>query len=156
MRRQEDPLKSPNPLVRLEGLVSLTKGQGKLAAPALITAAGDPDERVRFKAIDLLGNLKVKEAVPAMVSNLTLTNSRAEKLRTIAALGRIGDAGATDPLLLFLKREDVDREMRASAIFALGGIGDAKAREALRKISLEDSDTELKKIAESSLQHLEK
>jgi HEAT repeat protein len=158
MRQEEthSELKSSDPLIRLEGLTNLAKSRGKRAAPVLIGATSDPDDRVRLKAIDLLGNLKVREAVPSLLSNLALNSSSTEKLRTIAALGEIGDPQATEPLGLFLKRQDIDREMRAAAIFALGAIGNPGARNILTGIFHNDADPEMRRVAGESLQRLEK
>jgi HEAT repeat protein len=145
-------LNHPDPIIRLEALGSLAKSKGKAAIPQFILALSDPDDRVRLKAIDLLGRFKAKDAVPTLVGSLSLTSSRAEKLKVIVALGDIGDHEASGPIALFLRRPDVDRETKAAALVALGGIGDARAKDALTEILHHDPDQEIRRIAGEALE----
>jgi len=43
---------------------------GKPAVPTLIRALSDPDERIRIKAVDALGEIRDYEAVPALIQEL--------------------------------------------------------------------------------------
>ncbi len=53
------------------------------------------------------------------------------------SLGRLGDRGPV-PRLMEVARDDPDREVRRSAIMALGMIGDARAVPVLEKLSVND------------------
>lgn len=114
---------------RLDGvreLAELDGGEPKVAE-LLQRAATDTDQRVRVKAIQTMGSLRVKEATPFLVQQLFLRDTdEVVRRHILAALGRIRDARTTGPLLDFVAR-DVDPALRGNAIFALGEIGDAAA-----------------------------
>jgi succinoglycan biosynthesis transport protein ExoP len=91
---------------------------------------------IKRAAIYKLGQLKVKEAVPEMIS---LLNKDSEEIAPfiIEALGKIGDKAAVSPLISMLGRDNV--LIREKAIEALGKIGDKRAVPALIPI-LEQKD----------------
>jgi hypothetical protein len=146
----EDQLKklaSDDPDERIEGVRGLAESGDPKAIEYLIGAASDPDDRVRVKAIDTLGQLKAKEAVPLFVQKLFLRDTdQATKARILVALGKIGDERATDPILDLLSR-DVDRPIRGNAVYALGEIGDPRAVPELEKLAGATDDEALRTLA---------
>ena len=146
----EDQLKklaSDDPDERIEGVRGLAESGDPKAIEYLIGAANDPDDRVRVKAIDSLGQLKAKDAVPLFVQKLFLRDTdEPTKARILAALGKIGDDRATNPLVDFLSR-DADKPIRGHAIYALGEIGDARAIPGLEKFATTTDDEALRTLA---------
>jgi HEAT repeat protein len=91
---------------------------GPTAERRLRTALADPDVRVRRTAIEKLGELKVRAAVPELIR--LLEDPRGEPSGRVAAataLGAIGDSRAAGPLLVALK--DANVYVRAEAEKAL-------------------------------------
>jgi HEAT repeat protein len=144
---QVKKLASDDPAERIEGVRNLSESNDPKAIEHLIGAANDPDERVRVKAIDTLGQMKAKDAVPLFVQKLFLRDTDvATKARILAALGKIGDERATNPLLDLLSR-DGDRAIRGHAIYALGEIGDPRAIPALEKLASATDDEAVRSLA---------
>jgi len=140
-------LASEDPAERIEGVRGLGESGDPKAIEHLIGAANDPDERVRVKAIDTLGQLKAKDAVPLLVQKLFLRDTdQATKARVLVALGKIGDERATSPILDLLSR-DVDRPIRGNAVYALGEIGDTRAIPGLEKLAGSTDDEALRTLA---------
>jgi HEAT repeat protein len=89
-------LASDDPASGWRASADLVESNDPKAIEYLIGAASDPDERVRVKAIDTLGQLKAKDAVPLFVQKLFLRDTdQATKARILAPLGKIGDDRAT-------------------------------------------------------------
>jgi HEAT repeat protein len=140
-------LASDDPAERIEGVRGLSESNDPKAIEYLIGAANDTDDRVRVKAIDTLGHLKAKEAVPVFVQKLFLRDTdQATKARLLAALGKIGDDRATSPLVDLLSR-DSDRAIHGTAVYALGEIGDPKAIPGLEKLAASTEDPALRTLA---------
>jgi HEAT repeat protein len=132
---------------RLEGVKSLGDSKESKAIPYLIQAVGDPDMRVKAKAIDLLGGLRADDATPVLVQCLFRRDTDSQlKQRIVAALGKIGDPRATQPILEFLQR-DLDDGARGTAIFALGEIGAPEALESLLQLAQVEEDPKLRRLA---------
>ncbi len=140
-------LESPEAEVRLEGVKALGETKETKAISYLIQAVGDSDDRVKCKAIDLLGNLRADDATPVLIQYLFLRTTDPQlKQRILAALGKIGDARAAQPIVEFLQR-DLDPSMRGTAIFALGEIGAPEALDSLTQIAQAEADPGLKRLA---------
>lgn len=147
---QVKKLASDDPAERIEGVRNLSESTDPKAIEYLIGASNDPDERVRVKAIDALGHLKAKDAVPVFVQKLFLRDTdQATKARLLAALGKIGDDRATSPLVDLLAR-DSDRAIRGNAVYALGEIGDPKAIPGLEKLASSTDDPALRTLADET------
>ena len=146
----EDQLKklaSEDPDERIEGVRGLSESGDPKAIEHLIGAVNDPDERVRVKAIDSLGQLKAKDAVPLFVQKLFLRDTdQSLKARILVALGKIGDTRATTPIVDLLSR-DVDQPIRGNAVYALGEIGDTRAIPGLEKLAASTDDERLRTLA---------
>ncbi len=105
-----------------------TEAASRLAIPAL----SDIDELVRATATTAVIFLPKAQAVQLLLS---LLNDKAPFVRneTAFALGEIGDASATSPLVHSLQKDSA-AEVRSAAAVALGKIGDPAAIDALTTI----------------------
>ncbi len=92
----------------------------------LPTLLDDPSLRFRGKTIlaELVGQLGVREAVPALVSRLG-DDVRDVRRAAAIALGKIRDEGALDGLIDALN--DSDGHVRKSVVSALAGVGKKEA-----------------------------
>lgn len=140
-------MNSDDPLERLKGVRSLSESSDPAAVPYLVQALGDHDLRVKAKAIDACGAVRASDATPVLVQMLFLrgTNPEVER-RILAALGKIGDQRAAQPVMEYLGR-DLDYDTRGTAIFALGDIGDPAALELLARLEGSEPHPTLKRLA---------
>jgi HEAT repeat protein len=137
---------------RLEGVQQLGQTDDEAKAVGyLLQAANDSDMAIRLKAVDVLGGMHAKDAVGPLVQQLFMVGTETTtKQHILVALGKIGDARATKPILDFLAR-DGDRGLRGNAIFALGDIGDKEALDPLQRIAGDGTDPTLRSLAESAV-----
>jgi len=113
----------------------------------LISAANDGDMRVRIKGIDVLGNIKAKDASPILVQQLFLRDTEPQvKQHILAALGKIGDPRSVQPLLDVVGQE-APTQVRGAAIYALGEIGDRKALPKLETLAKTSDDENVRRLA---------
>jgi HEAT repeat protein len=132
---------------RLEGIKSISESKDEKALDYLLQGLGDPDMRIKAKAIDALGNIRAVEATPVLVQHLFLRSTEpAVKRRILASLGKIGDPRAAAPITEFLQR-DLDPAMRGIAIFALGEIGSGESLTPLNEIQRTDGNATLRRLA---------
>jgi HEAT repeat protein len=145
-----------DPRVRVEGLEKLRYvSKADEANELLFRGLHDSDVRVRIKAIDVLGARGVNDAVPAMSQALFLRETPAvEKLHLVAALGRVGDARGTLPILEYLDETD-DASSRGTAVFAVGEIGDPRANDKLIQIISNDKTPMVRKLAQEALEKID-
>jgi HEAT repeat protein len=141
---------------RLEGVEGLGENAGDAkAVDYLIRAAADADLSVRVKAIDVIGDARIKPAVPLLVQQLFMRDTTlATKQHILASLGKIGDTHATKPILDFLAR-DVDQSVRGSAVYALGELGDRSALPTLERFAKADADENFRSLAQSAIRKIE-
>jgi len=148
-------LSSNDPDKRLEGVKSLGASKDPKAIEYLVQAVGDADVRVQVKAIQMLGDLRANDATPVLVQYLFLRTIDANmKQMILAALGKIGDARAAQPLIEFLHR-DLDPATRGTAIFALGEIGALESVEPLDHIVQAESDPMVRRLANEAKSKVE-
>ena len=132
---------------RLKGVKSMSESTDPKAVEYLVQALGDPDMRVKAKAIDACGNVRATDATPVLIQQLFLRTTDPEvKQRILAALGKIGDVRASKPIQEFLGR-DLDYPTRGTAIYALGDIGDPDALDFLQNIERVEPHPTIKRIA---------
>jgi HEAT repeat protein len=145
-----------DPRVRVEGLEKLRfVADSADANELLFRGLNDSDVRVRIKAIDVLGARGTNDAVPPMAQDLFLRETPSiEKLHLVAALGRIGDARGTLPVVEYLDETD-DTDSRGTAVFALGEIGDPRANDALIGIVKSDKSSMVRKLAEEAMEKID-
>jgi HEAT repeat protein len=145
-----------DPRVRVDGLEKLRYvGDSAGANELLFRGLDDSDVRVRIKAIDVLGARGSNDAVPVMDQDLFLRETPpVEKLHLVAALGRVGDARGTLPIVQYLDQTD-DTPSRGTAVFALGEIGDPRANDMLIQIVRGDKTAMVRKLAEEALEKID-
>jgi hypothetical protein len=109
----------------------------------LIRSLDDPNDSVRQRAIEALGEQGDRQAAEHLV---TILNDSNQSLRRAAAeaLGRIGDPQAVDSLVALLG--DSNGRIRQAAVEALGRIGDPRAVDNLVPI-LSDSNESIRHAA---------
>jgi len=111
------------------------------------------------QAIYELGELKAAEAVPYLLAHLGREVSRIMRDRAITALGKIGDARAVDPLIPFLRQDEVPASAEDSAYLRVRAI---RALTALRakgtlpdvKACLQDADPWVRAAAADAVAEL--
>jgi HEAT repeat protein len=141
---------------RLEGVEGLGQNaEDAKAVDYLLRGAADVELSVRVKSIDVIGDARVKAAVPLLVQQLFMRGTTlATKQHILASLGKIGDPHATKPVLDFVAR-DMEPSVRGSAVYALGEIGDRTALPALQRIAKESPDATLRGLAQSAIRKIE-
>jgi HEAT repeats len=148
-------LKDADPSVRVSELTKLRNLQDPEVNSILMTSMSDPDVRVKIKAIDILGAREANAAVPIMSRMLFLRSTEPiVKLHLVAAVGRIGDAQGTKPVMQYLG-EDQDERGRGTAVFALGEIGSDTAAPLLNKVIAEDQSPMVRRLAQEALQKID-
>jgi len=148
-------LKDADPTVRVSELVKLRNLQDPEVNLILINSLSDPDVRVKVKAVDILGAREANDAVPPMSTMLFLRSTEPiVKLHVVAALGRIGDAQGTMPVMQYLG-EDQDERGRGTAVFALGEIGSDKANPLLTEVVAQDQSPMVRRLAKEALQKID-
>lgn len=100
-----------------------------VATPALIAALDDADAKVQLLAAEALGNIKDERAVSPLIDKLPYAEPGVKRF-ILGALGKIGDGRALEPMVRALQ-EEPDGDVRASAAYGLGELGDAAAVDAL-------------------------
>ena len=145
-------LKDADPTARVSELEKLRYLQDPEVNQILTNSMSDPDVRVKVKAVDILGARAANEAVKPMSSMLFLRSTEpVVKLHLVAALGRIGDAQGTLPVMQYLG-EDQDERGRGTAVFALGEIGSDKAAPLLNTVVAQDQSQMVRRLAKEALQ----
>ncbi|NDJ63050.1 MAG: HEAT repeat domain-containing protein [Chloroflexi bacterium] len=104
----------------------------------------DADSGRRQIAAHLLGRIKTRRAVNALIARLIDPNTQVRRT-VIWALGEIGDPRAVEPLITCL--HEPSPQIRASAAAALGKLGDMRAVEPLRQVS--DADPAFDVVTEA-------
>ena len=140
-------MNSEDPSERLKGVKSMSESSEPKAVEFLVQAIGDPDMRVKAKAIDSCGDMRATDATPVLIQQLFLRGTDPEvKQRLLAALGKIGDPRAAKPIQEFLSR-DLNHDTRGTAIFALGDISDPESLDFLKEVERTEPHPTIKRIA---------
>ena len=148
-------MKDADPNVRVQELNKLRDVPDPDADRLLIESLSDPDIRVKMKALDLLGYRETNSAVEPISQMLFLRSTEpAVRLHAVAALGRIGDAQGSLPIMQYLQ-EETDDQGRGTAVFALGEIGNDKATPVLIKCADEDPSPMVRRLSKEALQKIE-
>jgi HEAT repeat protein len=143
-------LNSDNAKERLEAVELLGRSSDSKAVNYLLKAVDDGDPRVQAKAIDFLGSRRAMEASPVLVQKLFLTGaSDGLRQRALTAIGKIGDASASRAILDYLGREK-NPEVRGTAIYTLGELGDMSIRDDLNKLEATETDPRLKRLMQEA------
>ncbi len=143
--------KSEDPVVRIEGMDQIVPIMDPQVDDLLIKAMTDSDVRVQVKATDIMAERRLVAAVPLMSQYLFMrTTPEAERLHLVSALGRMGDTRGTIPVIHFLEKARAE-DARGLAAFALGEIGDPRARGLLLKVASQDPSAKVRRLAQEAL-----
>lgn len=144
-------LSSEDAAERLQAVRNLGESKDSKAVEYLVQAIGDPDVRVKAKAIDMLGSMRANEATPVLIQYLFLrTTDPQMKSLILAALGKIGDDRAARPIAEFIQR-DLDNHTKGTALFALGEIGSTESEGTLSWVAANDTDRTIRRLANEAL-----
>ena len=136
--------------LHIAGLRGLAMSQGAQAAPLLIEAIKGDDSDLRRSVIEFMTMVKGEDATNTFVSLLPSLSPDAQVL-VLGVLGTRGDSAAAKAVTAATKSQD--EEVRAAALEALGGVGDASAVSVLAQAAATAGDSE-KKVARASLERL--
>ena len=115
--------------VRRTAIEILNQTRDERALAYLIEATRDQDWWVSERAVDALGSMGNKKAVPRL---LEMLKSNPKSVPTVVrALGKIGDAAATEGVLQSLDRSETD--IRVEGMSALARLADDKSVDAVRE-----------------------
>lgn len=152
-------LKDADPNVRVQELKKLRNLGDPEVNKIIMDSLSDPDIRVKIKAVDLLGARQANEGVPPMAQLLFLRSTEPLlKLHASAALGRIGDARGTIPVMEYLEQETAsgdDDRARGTAVFALGEIGNDKATGVLSQVVSNDKSDMVRRLAQEAIEKID-
>ena len=151
-----------NEFARARAARALGRIGGEQAAQPLIKALADRSTLVHLSAVDALGDMKCKAAVPELL-RLSVSANPPAAAAAIRALGVIGDPSTARPLLDILTnaktlkdryKNDADvSPVRVAAAFALGLLGDRAAVPALLA-GLRDVDTRVREHCDLALRKM--
>jgi HEAT repeat protein len=105
---------------------------GPLAVPALIAALEDENEWRRGLAVEALGRIGDRRAVPALIQVLRKDSTGGVRAQAATMLARIGDPRAVDPLIAALR--DPKGSVREASVRALGELRPPTALNPLARI----------------------
>lgn len=111
---------------RIQALIQLRAVEAADAVPLLAKALKDPNTRVRYSAVSLLGQKDAPETLALLQEALATDPELDVRAAAAAALGDLGDPAALDNLVEAY-RVDQDEMVRFSAVAALGELGDERA-----------------------------
>jgi len=124
-----DLLKSKDVQERRSTAQSLGAMGFDVATPALVAALDDDDAKVRLYAAEALGKIGDKRAVDPLLAKLPAEEAGVKRF-VLGALGKLKDPRALAPMVAELQTAN-DGDVRASAAYGLGELGDAGAVEPL-------------------------
>ncbi|MFW9994216.1 MAG: HEAT repeat domain-containing protein [Candidatus Odinarchaeota archaeon] len=114
---------------RRNAAYELGKTKKRKAIPILIKALADPDRYVRVYAIQSLGDLGAKEAVPALIAILEETEDDLTLTNVISVFSIIGDRSAIPALVRATSHQDDFARYDAARV--LGELGEKDDKEVL-------------------------
>lgn len=138
----ETMTKGTDTAARMEAAKALGASRDARALEALVKALEDPSRDVRWAAVEALGELGDRRAVPPILDYLKRVEAyRWGKRLAAAALGAIGDPRAVEPLVALL--EDDDPFVRRAAALALLRLEDPRGLAKVTDLLKDQSDATL-------------
>jgi len=140
-----------DPDKRLDAVKSLGDSGDPKSVDYIVQAVGDSDPRIQAKAIDYLGKLRAADSTPFLIQKLFTVGTKPPlRHRILVALGKIGDARASRPILQYVM-QDGNRDVRGTGIFAIGEIGDQSIRDDLQQFRDHEEDPMLQRLCSEAL-----
>ena len=122
-------LKSKDSRLMYESLIALQKVRDIATGSSVVFLVRDLDEKVQIAAIETVGLLRTKEAVPNLKRVLENPSNKKVRRAALVALGQIPDPSNRQVFLGLLN--DKDDEARAAAYEGLGRIANPEDRAAM-------------------------
>ena len=126
-----EALRTKDNRVMYESLVAMQKIRDPEAGPRVVYLLRDLDDKVQSAAIETVGLLRAKEALPSLRNIVSSPRNKNAERSALAALAFMPEAGDRSLLLGYTNAKD-DR-LRASADEGLGRIGDPADKPALER-----------------------
>ncbi|HAH30823.1 MAG TPA: hypothetical protein DCL44_00755 [Elusimicrobia bacterium] len=145
-------LGAKDPGVRRQGADFLSQSRDQKAKPYLIAALKDENTQVRVAAVDGLGMLSAREAVPQLSEILSTDTEPAVRQAAAVSLSYIMDAASGPALLKAL--QDVSSSVKYAAAHTLGAMKYGPAEDPLISM-LTDADAGARRVAVSALGDLQ-
>jgi len=134
--------------VRFEAASALGRVPDPRALEPLVKASNDSDEDVRRAACEALGGIKDDRARDALIDHLQSDRKAIVRGHAALGLGVMKASGAVDALVKRAARER-DSEALAAMAWALGEIGDRKAKATLETLAKHASEVVQKQASEA-------
>jgi HEAT repeat protein len=120
----------------------------------LISILQDNEGGARRAAAEALGGIGDARAINPLIAAFSSSDSETRR-EVVAALVKLNDTSAVSPLIQILKNPKEKRDLRLDAAWALGELGDARAKKSLLD-AMADKDTLIQMNAAKSLTRLGK
>ncbi|MEW6251715.1 MAG: HEAT repeat domain-containing protein [Planctomycetota bacterium] len=138
-----DLLRWGMPAVRREAVIALRDRQARAAVPALVTATGDADARVRSAALEAVATLGDVQTIPPLIEALKRCADPQQRAEAEAALASIAERAPTaDEGLapVWAAWAAADEPLRISLLAAAGRVGGATALQNVRAALKDESE----------------
>ena len=132
----------------MHAALALGELQAQEATPDLVATLDDPDENVRFHAIEALGRIGAAESIDPL-AKIAASDNFFLAFAAIDALSKADDARVA-PLMVSLLDQEL---LRPAAVATLAAIGDEDCVPALAR-ALNQAGSEAGPIAGALVQHL--
>ncbi|MBI4594822.1 MAG: HEAT repeat domain-containing protein [Candidatus Tectomicrobia bacterium] len=151
----------PDPRVRKEALIALSKIPTEKSSQCILNALEDFDNGILALASDLAAKLGIKEALPLLLKIVKKTErfqtiDVETRRKAITAFGRLAPERAFTELAGIFEKKglfggDEPTEIKVSSVLALGFSDNKKAMELLERLSKKDPKPEVKEAAKKAL-----
>ena len=133
-------------------VLSADKSSTDTAKELLLEALGDESSIIKERALELLGNLQYKPAVPKLIEILAKEEKEPVLVEVSKALGKIGDPSSVPALLKAVSPKTIFRAgkskgVRVAALEALIKFGDKRVKNFAK-----DKDSLIRKIAKEAFE----
>lgn len=129
-------LRTKDNRVMYESLIAIQKIRDASAGPRVSYLVRDLDDKVQSAAIETVGLLRAKEALPALRGIIASPRNRSAERSAVSALALMPEANDNKVLETYLGSKD--DKLRASAAEGLGRIQRAELKPAIEKVWKED------------------
>jgi len=138
--------------VRFAAIKSLTK-MGRQVSEPLIEALKTNDQAIQLGAATVLGNVGGDESIEPLIE--TFKGGEPEVRKAAGeSLAKINRSSPVEPIMQILKDENMPPGIRGDAAWALGLMGDARAKDLLLQVMGNDKDSEVRLCAARALKNI--